>query len=134
MNLQQLKTLIKSRFDDLVGDFMGVYDGKAGNNATFPYLVFKFPSSSNPARKQTERILEVDYWDNTNDDSNVLNAADIVRNGKYIDNVLTIIGLDHSSENDSTGFYRCYWEFEGEIPDTKTYISRINQRYVLKVD
>jgi len=134
MNLQQIKTLIKTRLDNLVSDFMEVYDGKAKNKATFPYLVFKFTSSSNPARKQTERILEIDFWDNTNDDTNVLKAADIIRNGKYVNGILTVIGLDHSSENDTTGFYRCYWEFEAEIPDTETNISRINQRYILKVD
>lgn len=134
MNLKQLKTRVKARLDDLVGDFMGVYDGKAGDNATFPYLVFKFPNASNPARKQTHRRMEIDFWNNSNDDSDLLDAADIIRNGKYVDEVLTVAGLDHSYQTETEGFYSCYWEFEGEIPDLETEISRIQQRYVFKID
>lgn len=134
MTLKQLKTRVKVRLDNLVGDFMGVYDGKAGTNATFPYLVFKFPNASNPARKQVHRRMEIDFWDNSADDSNILDGADIVKNGKYVDDILSVVGLDFSTQDETEGFYSCWWEFEGEIPDTETDISRIQQRYVFKID
>jgi hypothetical protein len=120
MTLKELKTIINTRLNDIVS--IGVHDGKASNDASFPYLIFKFPSASYTVRTREDRIMEIDYWDNTNDDSDILDASDAVKQA-----------LNYGWQSETQGFLRAFIEFEGEIPDPDTDISRIQQRFEIKV-
>lgn len=131
MELVNLKPYIKSRLESLVN--IDVYEENPYGVATFPYLVFKIPSGTPIIDNRIDRILEIDYWSNSFDNSAVLEAAGVVKKGKYVDDELTVIGFDGSFQYETEGFYRSYLDFEGEIPDTEQNIYRINQRYILLV-
>lgn len=130
MTLSQLKALIKTRLTSLSG--ITVYDGKAAENATFPYLCYTFTSTSFQYRNRDDRILEIDYWNNSNDDTAILAAAEKVKNGTTILEV-AVPGLDCSYQDETSGFYKCNIEFEGEIPTQERNLSRFSQRYLLEV-
>jgi len=131
VDLSELKYYISQRLVNLSG--INVYDLNAPNNAEFPYLVYKFTSSSNTERKRIDWILELDYWDNTNDDTDILLAVKKVKNGIYDGDELIVPGLDYSYQYETEGFYQCFEEFQGEIPQPESNISRMNQRFLLKV-
>ena len=126
MDLIKLKEYIKDRLENL--SELPVYDGKADENATFPYLCFHFPSSSFEFRNKKDRILEIDFWNDSNDDSGILAAAEKVKSGNG-----EVIGLDGSYQTESEGFYRANIEFEGEIQTQERNVSHFNQRYLLEV-
>lgn len=129
MTLSELKVLIKARLTRLSG--ITVYDGKAAENATFPYLCYTFTSTSFQYRNRDDRILEIDYWNNSNDDSGILAAAEKVKNGTTVLGV-EIPGLNFSYQDETSGFYHAYIDFEGEIPTQERNLSRYNQRFILK--
>jgi hypothetical protein len=131
MELGKLKEYIKTRLSSLTD--IGVYNGNVPETATFPYLVFKFPAANQIVRNRSDKIMEIDYWDDSNDDTDILEAARLVKNGKYSGTTLLVPGLDYSSQSETEGFYQCNLDFEGEIEDQESNISRINQRYILKV-
>lgn len=126
-----LKTYIKSRLESLVD--IDVYEENQYGISPFPYLVFKIPSGNPVIDIRIDRVLEIDYWDNSLDSSAVKEAAELVKKGVYVDGELTIPGFDYTYQCEAEGFYRSYLEFEGEIPDTEQNIYRINQRYILIV-
>lgn len=127
MEISRLKYYISQRLLNLTS--INVYNGKVPDNASFPYLVFKFFSSSHTVRHRKDWILEIDFWNDSNDDTSILEAAENVKTGNG-----EVIGLDSSTQNESEGFYYANIDFEGEILDTEPNISRFNQRYILKVD
>lgn len=129
MTLERLKYHIKQRLSNLVD--IGVYDGKVPNDAVFPYLVFRITDTSYLVRTRADRRLEINYWNDSNDDFDILEASNTVKKGKYINDILSVNGLDYSIEYNEDGFYKSYIEFESEIPDSEPYISRIQQRYVV---
>jgi hypothetical protein len=131
MDLDKLKYYVSQRLVDLSG--INVYDLNAPNNAEFPYLTYKFTSSSNTVRKRTDWILEIDYWDNTNDDTDILLAVKNVKNGVYDGDDLIVPGLDYSYQYEKEGFYQCYQEFEAEIPQPESNMCRMNQSFLLEV-
>ena len=134
MSLERLKYYISVRLKALTT--IGVYDTKAKDGATFPYLVFTFNESDFLTRRRVDRYLEINYWNNSNDDSAILAAASLVRLGKFdVDGVTLLVpGLDYSFQNETEGFYRCFCQKDHEIPDPETNISRLYQRYILNVD
>jgi hypothetical protein len=122
VELIKLKKYVYDRLKALTS--ITVYDGKIPQNAddiVFPYLVYKIPSGT-PDENKILYICEIDYWNNTNDDSGILNAGNSVK-----------AGFDNYWENQTDGFYTSNLDFEGEIEDTNNNISRFNQRYILKV-
>lgn len=131
MELADLKDYIKSRLESLVD--IDVYEENPYGIAPFPYLVFKITSGTPQTGNRVDRILEIDYWSNSFDNSALLEAVGVVRNGKYVDGELSVIGFDGSWQCEVEGFYRSYLDFEGEIPDSEQNIYRVNQRYVLFV-
>lgn len=133
MKLEKLKYYIGQRLENLVQDGFVVFNGKASLKQSCPYLTYKFPSNT-PIETMKKWILEIDFWDDTNNDLSILEASENVKNGKYNDEgELLYQGLDFSFQNETEGFYKCYLDFEGEIEDTEKNISRINQRYILDV-
>jgi hypothetical protein len=132
MTLERLKYYISVRLKSLTT--IDVYDTKAKDGATFPYLTFIFSDSNFITRRREDRTLEINFWNNTNDDSGILIASNLVKNGKFNDEGdLLVPGLDYSYQNESEGFYRCFCEKDHEIPDPEINISRIYQRYTLNV-
>jgi hypothetical protein len=133
LSLDKLKYYICQRLEALTD--IGVYDAKPSDKAAFPYLIYTFTESDFTTRRRVDRYLEIDYWNNENDDSGILQASHLVKYGKYdVDGVTLLVpGLDFSQQNESEGFYHCYCDKENEIPDTEPNISRIYQRYVLKI-
>jgi hypothetical protein len=131
MTLKELKECVYTRLKILSG--ITVFDGKAPEDAVFPYLVYKLTSSNHNFRNRTDRVLDIDYWDNSNDDTALLTASDYVRKGRTIDGVQHF-GLDYSWQTDTNGFFRSYVDFEGEIPEPSPGMSRMQQRYIINVD
>lgn len=122
VELLKLKQYIYDRLKSLTT--IQVYDGKIPSNAdeiSFPYVVFKIPSSAFDDTSAI-RICELDYWDNTNDDSEILQAAEDVKTG-----------FNKYWETQIDGFYKSDIDFEGEIETENKNISGWNQRYILKV-
>ncbi|OGS41370.1 MAG: hypothetical protein A3K77_06345 [Euryarchaeota archaeon RBG_13_31_8] len=120
MTFDQLKQYVGARLDELTT--LSVYGKMPGEEKAFPYLVYKFPSSSYQWNDRNDWIVEIDYWDNKQDSTTILAAAEAVKTG---------FNLYWQSE--ITGFYRSDLIFAGEIPDTNPNISRFQQRYLLKV-
>ena len=132
MDLDKLKYYVSERLENLSG--IKVYNLDADDNPTFPYLVYKFMSSSEFVRNRMDWILEIDYWNNTHDDAEILEAMNKVKNGVYDEaGELLVPGLDYSYQSEDEGFYHCYEEFQAEIPVEESNMSRLNQRFVLKV-
>jgi len=131
MTLSELKLLVKARLVALSG--ITVYDGEADSEETFPYLCFHFPSASFQYRNKDDRIMEIDYYNDSNDDTEILAAAEKVRNGTTDDEGETVYGLDKSFQDESEGFYKCNIEFEGEIKTQEKNTCRFNQRYLFEV-
>jgi len=131
MDLGKLKYYINARLESLTD--INIYDGSAPENATFPYLVYIIQSSTKEEHNK-HRILEIDFWDDTNDDSAILAASKVVEEGKYVGGVLTVYGLDKSYQVETEGYYRCYIDMDGEIPVIESNMSRIYQRYLLIVN
>jgi hypothetical protein len=131
MTLSELKIYVKDRLEALSG--ITVYDGEADDEETFPYLCFSFPSTSFQYRNKDDRIMEIEYYNNTNDDTEILAAAEKVRNGTVDSEGDPVYGLDKSFQDESEGFYRCNIEFEGEIPTQEKNTYKFSQRYLLEV-
>ena len=133
MTLSELKALIKTRLTTLSG--ITVYDGKADEDDTaFPYLCYKFPVTGvSEYRNKDLRQLEIDYWNNDNDDTGILAAAEKVKNGIYSGDTLVTPGFDGSWQTDTSGFYKANLEAEGQIEEPERNMSRYHQRYILEV-
>ncbi|MGD9276508.1 MAG: hypothetical protein PVJ67_05025 [Candidatus Pacearchaeota archaeon] len=131
MELIELKTYVKERLENLSN--INVYDTKVPDEATFPYLVYKFNACNYLVRERKDWILELNFWNDSYDDSEILQAAEYVKNGRT-EGETEYIGLNISTQNESEGFYYCHIDFESEIEDPEPNITRYNQRYILKVD
>jgi hypothetical protein len=132
MEIDKLEYYIGQRLITLTD--INVYNKKAPDkDDIFPYLVYKFYACNYSVRHRKDWVLEIDYWNDSNDDTNIIEASINVKNGRTIDEV-NYIGLNKSTQNEVEGFYQCHIDFEGSIPDTEPNISRYNQRYIVKVD
>lgn len=127
MEIDKLEYYIGERLKNLTD--IQVYNKKTPDNKTFPYLVYKFYACNYTVRHRKDWILEIDYWQDSNDDTDILETAINIKNG-----VGEYVGLNNSTQNETEGFYQCTIDFEGNIPDTEPNISRYNQRFILKVD
>lgn len=117
MDFDLLKKAVKARIEALVTQ--EVYKDEAEDNATYPYIIIKYPSSSNPFLWKQDWIIELDFWDNTSDDEVITSMSNTVKEG--------FNGYWQSS----TGIaFRTYLDFEGEFPTDIPNMSRINQRYL----
>lgn len=131
MEIDKLEYYIGERLKTLTD--IQVYNKKVPDNKTFPYLVYKFYACNYAVRHRKDWILEIDYWQDSNDDTDILEASITVKNGRTVDEV-DYVGLNNSTQNETEGFYQCHIDFEGSIPDTEPNISRYNQRYIIKLD
>ena len=120
MNFKQLKTHLYNRISSLTD--LTVYNGSSPSLAIFPYVTFVITSSFEVVRGRSDKILELDYWTDSNNDSILLDEAEKVKQG-----------LNYMWQSENDGFLSSYLEFEAEIPNQEKNISHINQRYVLKV-
>lgn len=116
MDLDKLKTNVFNRIDALLTQ--NVYTKQAPENASYPYAIITYPSSSNPLLWKQDWMIEIDYYDNSNDSSTVVSMSNTVKSGMQ--------GYYFSDSNIS---FRTYLDFEGEFPTEKPELSRINQRY-----
>lgn len=131
MEVLTLETYIAQRLTNLSG--INVYNRVAPDTATFPYLVFKLNACNYIVRHRKDWILELDFWNDSNDDSSIKQSAIYVKTGRTVgENIY--IGLDNSTQSEAEGFYQCHIEFEGTIEDIENDISRYNQRYIIKLD
>jgi len=121
VTFDQLKQYVGARLDELTS--IGVYSKSPGEEKSFPYLVYKFSATSFLWQGREDKIVDIDFWDNKRDSSDILTASNLVKKG---------FNLYWQSEG-VNGFYRSDIIFEGEIPDSDPNISRIQQRYLLKV-
>lgn len=119
MNLKSLKKYIKARLT--IATSLPVYSITAPPNAECPYVIFKFSSMSKDTSNRDDRILETEYWDDKMDDTDILTASENAR-----------VAFDYTWQNETEGFFTAYLDWEGEIPDVDSNISRIGQRYLIK--
>lgn len=118
MDFDKLKKAVYARINGLLTQ--SVYTKQAPENATYPYCVIKFPSSSSDLLWKQTWIIELDFWDNTNDSSTITAMSNTVKQG------LNAYWTDGTSEGVA---FRTYLDFEGELPTDLPELSRINQRY-----
>lgn len=116
MELDELKKAVYNRINALLTQ--SVYTKQAPEGAVYPYAVITFPSSSSPLLWKQDWIIEIDYWDDTNDSSTVTAMSHTVKTGFQ--------GYWYSSTDVA---FRTYLDFEGEFPTDLPELSRINQRY-----
>lgn len=94
-----------------------------------PYIIYKFTACSYNVRHRKDWILELDYWDDRDDDTDIIQQSIYIKNGRDSN-----IGLNNSMQNESDGFYVSTIEFESSITEIESGISHYNQRFLLKVD
>ena len=131
MEIDRLAYYISQRLVSLTD--INVYNGKVPDKASYPYLVFKFIASSHNIRHRKDWILELDYWEDSNNISKILTAAINVKNGRIVEDT-DYIGLNNSTQCETEGFYYCNIDFEAELPPLEPKMSRYNQRFLVKVD
>lgn len=119
MELIKLKEYVYQKISSLVS--INVYDTTAPLEATFPYVVFNFASSSYTMDTRADWILEINIWDDTNDDTVILEQSQLIKSG-----------LSYMWQSEDEGFYSSYIDFEGIIPTEERDMSHINQRYLLQ--
>lgn len=128
MELIDLRLYIKARLLNLI-TIEKLYHKKAPDIATPPYIVYKFMPCNYNVRDRKDWQLEIDYWDDGSDDTDIVQQSIYVKNGRE-----SYVGLNKSTQTEAEGFYRCEIEFESPIEDLEPNISRFNQRYLLMVD
>lgn len=94
-----------------------------------PYIIYKFTACGYNVRHRKDWILELDYWDNKDDDTDIIQQSIYIKNGRE-----DYIGLNNSMQNEDDGFYISTIEFESPIIEIESGISHYNQRFLLKVD
>lgn len=127
MEIDRLEYYIGQRLLNLSS--IDVYNKKAKDEATFPYLIFKIYDANYIVRHRKDWILEIDYWNDNSDNSCIIDVSIDVKNG-----IGEYVGLNNSTQNETEGFYRCHIDAEGEIPEQESDMSRYHQRYILYVD
>ena len=131
MKLTDLSKYITTRLENLTG--WSVYNKIVPDTALYPYIVYNLGHGDSEERSRITRNLEIDYYIDSTDNSDLLDMSEVVRRGKYVNDVLTVYGLDYSYQSENEGFYHCFHDWEDEIDTGETYISRFQQRYVLHV-
>lgn len=133
MELSKLKPHIKNRLETLTD--IDIYDGVAKTGAEYPYLIytFPFPGTNEIRQTRTDRIMEIDFWNDSNDDTTVLEAAENIKNGRTVDEI-EYYGLNNSSQVETEGFYKCYIDGDTyEIKDPNKDIVHLKQRYLFHI-
>lgn len=120
VEFKKLKEYVYTRLNTCTT--LNIYNGIVPVNTNYPYLLFSFSSSSMTVRNRTDYILEIDYWNNSNDDTVILEESEKVKQS-----------FNYGWQSESDGFFQSHIEFEAEIPTDNINMSRINQRYLLKV-
>lgn len=122
MEFKYLKKYVGNRIEELTS--LKAYSKKAPDNETitYPYIVYNFPGSQLPVRNRIDWICEIDFYNNTNDSTVIMEKAELLKSG-----------FDYYYQSEDEGFYQSHIEFFGEIPQDIPDLSRINQRYYLKV-
>jgi len=124
MDFNYLKQYVGARLDELTT--IGVHSKQAPETipgvSSFPYLIYLLSSSSWETRKRGDWICEIDFWDDQNDSSAIITAAEAIK-----------AGFDYYWQSETQGYYQSHLEFYSEIPTGIPEMSRINQRYLLKV-
>jgi hypothetical protein len=98
-----------------------VYDIEVPKNGTYPCLVYAFTGFINKSDTQDKRILTIDYWDITGDNSTILEVSNTIRDA-----------FDYSWQSENGIFFRIFLDWESEIPDQESYVKRIQQNYLVK--
>lgn len=123
MTFSNLKKLVGDRINELTT--LDIYGKQAPNNkdsVSYPYVVYLLGASSYPWINRSDWILTIDIWDNKQDSSTISAAADAIKAGF---NLFWYSGTE--------GYYKSEITFMAEIPDVNPNISRIQQRYLIKV-
>lgn len=117
MDFDLLKKAVKTRIEALIEQ--NVYKDEAPDDADYPYVIVKYPSSSSPYLYKQDWVIELDFWDNTSDDETVTSISNTVKEG-----------LNGYWQSGTGIAFRTYLDFEGEFPLDIPNMSRINQRYI----
>lgn len=136
MNKQDLKINIKNRLESLTGwiAYDGSGDADVPDSATFPYIIYRIGHGDSQERDHINRNLYIEFWIDQSDTVLLDEKSDIVRKGKYEDDVLIEPGLDFSYGNEGTkGFYNSYHDWEDYVPTGENNLNRFDQRYLLHV-
>ena len=123
MDFDSIKIEVNSRLKELVD--IPVYNLKAvpiypATELPNNYIVYKFP----PVDLRTNascnnRMIEIDYWSRGTDDSTIMEASKLVKDGLNF----------YSSPNSR---FRSFLQVEGELVDPDPTVSRYHQEYWIK--
>lgn len=106
MDYTTFKGLLKNRLDALCNitlSGVNVYEGRAEDNAESPYVVYKIPPFGNVDLISSTIHVDIHFYDETGNDSNVNIIAKDVRNGSD-----SVYGLKCSTEVYNGKFYESY--------------------------
>lgn len=117
MTLLELKTLITQKLNSVVD--IPVYAKQA---IGYPCVVYTLSGLDNIVRNREEFILEVNFWNDSLDDTILLTAYEQVKSV-----------FDYAWGTGTTGFFQSHLIWSGEIPDIEVNICRLQQRYLVKV-
>lgn len=131
LELDKLEEYVLERLKNLTD--ISVYNTDVPSNKTYPYVVMAFVPCSYNVRHRKDWQLELNFWDNKKNNSDLIQASIDIKNGKVVDDV-EIIGMNNSTQVENEGFYVSNIEFESPIPEPEPDICRYNQRYLIKVD
>lgn len=132
MEIDRLEYYIGQRLLNLTD--ITVYNRKAPDNpdeTNFPYVVMNIESINYLVENRGDCILNLDFWNDSNDDSEIIQASKDIKNGRTVGEN-TYIGFKCSTQNESEGFYKSDIDFESPIIDQEPDISHYNQRYIIK--
>jgi hypothetical protein len=131
LELDKLEEYVLQRLKNLTD--ISVYNTDVPSNKTFPYVVMMFTPCSYNVRHRKDWQLELNFWDNKKNNSDLIQASINIKNGRVVDDV-EYKGLNNSTQVEDEGFYVANIEFESPISEPEPDICRYNQRYLIKVD
>jgi hypothetical protein len=132
MEIDKLVEYMKARIENLTD--LTVYNKKSPtSNKVYPNVVFRFSTNSYNVRHRKDWILDIHYWNDSPDDDDIIQASIDIKNGRTVGET-EYIGLNNSTQDENEGFYKCYIDFERDIPDPEPNISHYYQRYLVQVD
>lgn len=120
MTRNNLKKILGDWITELTNN-IGVVT-KTPKKFSYPYIQISLNSSSNEVRLRDDIIVDIDFWNNSDSSEFISNQAELVK-----------IGLNYAYYSDDNGFFQSHIIFEGDIMQDTPNMSRLQQRYLLKV-
>jgi len=114
--LIDLRTIVYQKISPLCSN---CYYGKAIQGATYPYVVFSFPSNGRAYKDQVEYELEVAIYDAPKSGYNVASAID-----KLAGKIREVLDYQTGSQGETSGWFKFEQRIEIPFPDGADILGR----------